>query len=215
MSHELEVEALFDEWATEDGAVDMAREHWARVEPVLSALEPSEGRYLEIGPGNGYALEYIARTKFAKGHACAVELSQEMASMSAARVRDLDNVDIDVESFRSWRAPAGVQFDLIFSMEVFYYFEDIAGAIEKAAGLLAPGGELIVMVDYYEESEESRDWSQELGVKLTRWPQSRYLDAFNAAGLQGVKQEIKSGGVHEHGLTLCTRGRKPSKLVND
>ncbi|MFC3606949.1 class I SAM-dependent methyltransferase [Stutzerimonas tarimensis] len=215
MSHELDVETLFDEWAIEDGAVDMAREHWARVEPVLSALESSEGRYLEIGPGNGYALEYIARSKFAKGYVRAVELSQEMANMSATRVQDLDNVDIDVGSFLSWHAPAGMQFDLIFSMEVFYYFEDIAAAIEKAARLLAPGGELIVMVDYYEESEDSRDWSQELGVKLTRWPQNRYLDAFKAAGLQSVKQEIKSGGVQEFGLTVCTRGRKPSKPVHD
>ncbi|MGY1447790.1 class I SAM-dependent methyltransferase [Pseudomonas chlororaphis] len=209
MSHELEVEALFDEWAIEDGAVDMAREHWARVEPVLSALEPSTGRYLEIGPGNGYALEYMARSKFASGHCLAVELSQEMARMCATRVSDLDNVEIDVESFLNWRPPAGRHFDLIFSMEVFYYFEDIAAAIEKAASLLAPGGELIVMVDYYEESHESQDWAQELGVKLTRWPQARYLDAFKAAGLQAVTQEVKSGGVHEHGLTLCTRGKRP------
>ncbi|AIC20092.1 class I SAM-dependent methyltransferase [Pseudomonas chlororaphis] len=209
MSHELEVEALFDEWAIEDGAVDMAREHWARVEPVLSALEPSTGRYLEIGPGNGYALEYMARSKFASGHCLAVELSQEMARMCATRVSDLDNVEIDVESFLNWRPPAGRHFDLIFSMEVFYYFENIAAAIEKAASLLAPGGELIVMVDYYEESHESQDWAQELGVKLTRWPQARYLDAFKAAGLQAVTQEVKSGGVHEHGLTLCTRGKRP------
>lgn len=209
MSHELEVEALFDEWAIEDGAVDMAREHWARVEPVLSALEPSTGRYLEIGPGNGYALEYMARSKFASGHCLAVELSQEMARMCATRVSDLDNVEIVVESFLNWRPPAGRHFDLIFSMEVFYYFENIAAAIEKAASLLAPGGELIVMVDYYEESHESQDWAQELGVKLTRWPQARYLDAFKAAGLQAVTQEVKSGGVHEHGLTLCTRGKRP------
>ncbi|AZD08469.1 hypothetical protein C4K26_3066 [Pseudomonas chlororaphis] len=208
MSHELEVEALFDEWAIEDGAVDMAREHWARVEPVLSALAPSTGRYLEIGPGNGYALEYMARSKFASGHCLAVELSQEMARMCATRVSDLDNVEIDVESFLNWRPPAGSHFDLIFSMEVFYYFEDITAAIKKAASLLAPGGELIVMVDYYEESHESQDWAQELGVKLTRWPQARYLDAFKAAGLQAVTQEVKSGGVHEHGLTLCTRGKR-------
>lgn len=215
MSHELEIESLFDEWAIEDGAVDMAREHWARVEPVLSALAQSEGWYLEIGPGNGYALEYMARSKFANGRVQAVELSQEMANISAARVQDLGNISIDVESFLSWRAPEGVKFDLIFSMEVFYYFQDVSAAITRAAGLLAPGGELIVMVDYYEESEASRDWADELNVKLTRWPQSRYLEAFQAAGLQGVTQEIKSGGVHEHGLTLCTRGRNPSIPVHE
>jgi SAM-dependent methyltransferase len=213
MSHEQEVETLFDEWAIEDGAVDMAREHWARVEPVLSAHEPSTGRYLEIGPGNGYALEYMARSKFANGYCRAVELSQEMAIICQTKVKNYDNVDIDVESFMNWQPPAGMQFDLIFSMEVFYYFEDITAAIEKAAGLLAPGGELIVMVDYYEESEESQGWEQELEVKLTRWPRSRYLEAFKAAGLQGVSQEEKSGGVQEHGVTLCTRGTKTSTGV--
>ncbi|MBJ9978115.1 class I SAM-dependent methyltransferase [Pseudomonas sp. S75] len=208
MSHQLEVEALFDEWAVEDGAVDMAREHWARVEPVLSTIAVSDGRYLEIGPGNGYALEYMARSKFSSGHVCAVELSREMASISARRVQDLDNVVIDIGSFQAWQAPDGMKFELIFSMEVFYYFQDISAAIQKAADLLTPAGELIVMVDYYEESEASRDWSQELGVTLTRWPQGRYLEAFKAAGLHQVTQQIQYGGVQEHGLTLCTRGKK-------
>ncbi|MCL9800273.1 class I SAM-dependent methyltransferase [Pseudomonas sp. AKS31] len=213
MSHELQVETLFDEWAIEDGAVDMAREHWARVEPVLSALESSTGRYLEIGPGNGYALEYMARSKFANGYCRAVELSQEMARMCRTRVQDCNNVDIDVESFMNWRPPAGMQFELIFSMEVFYYFEDVTAAIEKAASLLAPGGELIVMVDYYEESEESQGWEQELEVKLTRWSRNRFLEAFKAAGLQAVSQEEKRGGVRENGVTLCTRGTKASTGV--
>ncbi|MDR6676241.1 class I SAM-dependent methyltransferase [Pseudomonas oryzihabitans] len=214
MSHEREVKTLFDEWAIEDGAIDMACEHWSRVEPVLSGIKPSAGQYLEIGPGNGYALEYMARTKFAKGNARAVELSQEMAGISAARVRDLNNVHIYNESFLTWQSPANVQFDLIFSMEVFYYFEDISNAIEKAANLLAPGGELIVMVDYFEESEDSKDWPQELGINLTRWPQKRYANAFNNVGLKEIVQDVKIGGVHERGITLCTRGRKPSKLIN-
>lgn len=209
MSHEMEVEALFDEWAIEDGAAPMAREHWARVEPVLSALRPVRGRYLEIGPGNGYALDYMARQRFAEGRCLAVELSQEMARMCSERVSDLGNVEIQVASFLNWSPAPGVQYDLIFSMEVFYYFEDIDAAIRKAASLLAPGGELIVMVDYFEESEDSRDWSDELGLKLTRWSQARYLEAFACAGLQAVKQQTHSGGVHEHGVTLCTRGLKP------
>lgn len=210
MSYERQVKSLFNEWAIEDGAVDMAREHWARVEPVLSALKPSAGRYLEVGPGNGYALEYIARQKFAKGQAHAVELSEEMAKLSRAKTKNLRNVEIEVASFLSWSAPKGEKYDLIFSMEVFYYFEDIAAAICKAADLLAPDGELIIMVDYYEEAEESRGWDDELGVKLTRWPKQRYAQAFEAAGLLQVNQTIQIGGVQEHGLTLCTRGRKPS-----
>lgn len=208
MSHESEVESLFDEWAIEDGAISMAREHWARVEPVLSRLDTSTGRYLEIGPGNGYALAYMASTKFSAGHCMAVELSREMARISSARVRDLHNVEVDVQSFLSWQPPTNTRFDIIFSMEVFYYFEDIGTAIEKAANLLTKGGELIVMVDYYEESHESATWAQELGIRLTRWSRNRYFDAFKAAGLWDVNQEVKSGGVCERGLTLCTRGRR-------
>ncbi|WP_449433860.1 class I SAM-dependent methyltransferase [Pseudomonas putida] len=208
MNHELQVEALFDEWAIEDGAVDMAREHWARVKPVLGAIAPRCGRYLEIGPGNGYALDYMASTVFADGQCHAVELSQEMARICNQRMQGRGNVVIEIDSFLSWNPPAGTGFDLIFSMEVFYYFEDIAAAIAKAAGLLAAGGELIVMVDYFQESPASQGWSQELGLKLTRWSQAQYLEAFCAAGLQAVTQELKSGGVQEHGVTLCTRGRR-------
>jgi len=209
MGHQQEVESLFDEWAIEDGALSMGREHWARVEPVLANFSPSTGRYLEIGPGNGYALEYMARTKFASGTCCAVELSCEMARICAENTAGQDNVVINTGSFLTWESPESFCFDLIFSMEVFYYFEDIYAAIAKAVSVLADKGELIVMVDYYEENPDSEGWAEELGVKLTRWSKSRYLEAFEAAGLQAVTQEIKSGGVCEHGLTLCTRGVRP------
>jgi SAM-dependent methyltransferase len=152
----------------------------------------------------------MARTKFASGQCCAVELSSEMARICADKVYGRGNVAIEIGNFMTWESPPNVQFDLIFSMEVFYYFEDVCFAIKKAANLLAENGELIVMVDYYDESPDSEGWSNELGIKLSRWSKSRYFNAFEAAGLQAVAQEVKSGGVCEHGLTLCTRGIRRS-----
>lgn len=212
MEHALKIKSLFDEWAIEDGALSMSREHWARVEPVLSEVAVSAGRYLEIGPGNGYALEYMARTKFATGQCYAVELSHEMARICAEKTCGFDNVVIEVGDFLDWNFGPN-RFDLIFSMEVFYYFEDIFAAIVKSASLLADGGELVVMVDYYDESSASEAWSSELGVRLTRWSKNQYLDAFKAAGLQDVLQEEKWGGVLERGLTLCTRGVRQTNFT--
>lgn len=208
MSHIEAVKALFDEWAQEDGAVEMSRGHWPRTRQVLSDIRPSSGAYLEVGPGNGSTLRHMATTSFAKGRCHGVDVSQGMIACARRTVADLTNVELVAADFRTWAVPRTLRFDLIFSMEVFYYFQDVAGAIRKAAALLAPQGELIVMVDYFAENPASHDWPEELSLPLVLWSQTDYAAAFEAAGLVDVAQAVIADDHREPAVSLCTRGRR-------
>ncbi len=101
-----------------------------------------------------------------------------------------------------------MRFDLIFSMEVFYYFEDMQAGLNKAVGLLTPGGELLVMVDFYHENSVTHSWPEDVGTPMTLWSKSEYVEGFTKAGLVDVRQELISGGDSEHGPTLCTGGKR-------
>ena len=92
-------------------------------------------------------------------------------------------------------------------MEVFYYFSNIAAAIEKAAGLLAGGGLLAVLVNHHKDNPESYSWPRDLGTPMVLWSREQYADAFKAAGLSGVEQCVLPDPDNAAG-TLCTLGYK-------
>ncbi|MCH7675954.1 class I SAM-dependent methyltransferase [candidate division KSB1 bacterium] len=197
---------VFNDWGQEDGGSGMETEHWPRVSQVLSRIAPSNGNYLELGVGSGYALEYMATHAFSGGHCYGLDISDEMVKTCRKRLAHLKNVTAEAGDFLQWQPPA-VRFDLIFSMEVFYYFEDMQAGLNKAADLLAPGGELLVMVDFYHENSVTHSWPEDVGTPMTLWSESQYVEGFSKAGLVDVRQELIAGGNSEHGLTLCTGGK--------
>ena len=99
-------------------------------------------------------------------------------------------------------------------MEVFYYLPDIQRGIDKAFGLLNPGGTLWVAVNFYEENAESADWPDRLGTPMQRWSAAQYVGGLERAGFTDVGQrliEAPRPADSEHGdaATLCTFGRRP------
>ena len=200
---------VFDDWGQNDGGSGMETEHWPRVSQVLSKVASSNGNYLELGVGSGYALENMAMHAFSGGHCYGLDISDEMVKTCRKRLGHLENVTLEAGDFLHWQPPAE-HFDVIFSMEVFYYFEDLQAGLNKAFDLLASGGELLVMVDFYRENSVTHDWPEKVGTPMTLWSKSDYVEGFTKAGLADVRQELISGGDSEHGPTLCTGGKRAS-----
>jgi len=126
---------VFDNWARDHRADGMEREHWETVEQAYNLIPESKGNYLEVGVGNGYGLHYMAIHQFSNGQCYGLDVSSEMVERSRQKVKDLENAHVERENFLFWEPPKNLQFSLIFSMEVFYYFSDIQKGIEKAACL--------------------------------------------------------------------------------
>lgn len=187
----------------------MAKRHWSSVKQAFSQLSPSTGKYLEIGVGNGYAIGYIATHQFSEGYCFGLDVSGEMVRRCTETLSHLDNVAFEQADFLLWEPPKYECFDIVFSMEVFYYFHNIQAGIDKAFLILALGGQLWVLVNFYLENTLSHHWPMQVGTPMQLWSQADYKQGFRKSSFVNVKQKLISGGNSEDGVTLCTIGRKP------
>ncbi len=198
---------VFNQWEREDKGDKMGEMHWQNVFPVLSKISESRGNYLEIGTGTGLALEYIAKNPFLHGQCYGLDVSDEMVMKCKKRFTDFNNVIVENADFLSW-TPTVEHFDVIFSMEVFYYFPAIQDGLNKAFNLLSQNGELWVLVNFYKENETCHIWPEKLGVPMQLWSKDQYFDGFKNAGFTNVKQKFFGQGEGHDGVTLCTYGKK-------
>lgn len=201
---------VFDGWAGDQRAPGMEKGHWPAVGRAFELLPEMTGNYLEIGVGNGYSLHHMATNRFRNARCMGIDLAPGMVRLAGERVRDLPNVTVEQGDFMEWNAPAGIDFSLIFSMEVFYYFPSIQKGIDKAFSLLSPGGWLMIMVDFYRENLSSHEWPQQLGVPMHLWSMREYREGMEEAGLTDVRQSLfTDAGKTSSVPTLCTYGIKP------
>lgn len=198
---------VFNDWAQDYHADGMEKGHWKSVQQAFNKIPESNGNYLELGFGNGYGLKYMATHQYKAGQCYGLDVSPKMLEKARDKVAGLSNVHLAAGDFLTWKPPVSIRFSCIFSMEVFYYFEDIPKGIEKARELLGSKGRLMVLVNRYLENEESHSWDQDLNTPMALWSTRQYYDAFENAGFNEVKQMYlnqKDG----HPGTLCTIGVK-------
>ena len=201
---------VFDQWGKTGRGDDMAKRHWPQVKQAFSQIGPSTGNYLEIGVGNGYAIGYIAAHQFSGGNCHGIDVSGEMVRLCRENLAHLGHVTVEQADFLLWKPSTPKSFDIIFSMEVFYYFRDIQAGIDKAFSILAPGGQLWVLVNFYLENSMSRDWPRRVGTPMQLWSQADYKKGFEKSGLVDLKQQLLTDKNAEDGMTLCTMGRRPA-----
>lgn len=201
-------QSVFNDWAKDYHAEGMENGHWPAVQKIFQALPDSTGHYLEIGVGNGYGITHLAQHQFKNGQCFGLDISEEMAALTAGRTAALGNVSIESGDFLTWQPPQNLRFDTIFSMEVFYYFPSIQKGINKAVSHLEQGGRLLLAVNFYQENTASHTWPQELDTPMQLWSADAYKSGFETAGLEGVQQQYITVKPNEVG-TLLTIGTKP------
>ena len=200
---------IFDKWGKAGRGEDMAKRHWPRVKQAFSQLPSSKGNYLEIGVGSGYSIQYIATHQFSEGICHGIDVSPEMVRRCREKLAHLDHVTIEQGDFLLWEPSNPKFFDIVFSMEVFYYFHDIQKGLEKAFSILAPRGQLWVLVNFYLENTISHDWPRRVGTPMQLWTKAEYRQGFETSGFIDVKQQFLTDKSAEDGVTLCTFGSKP------
>lgn len=214
MRYDKTAKDVFEAWGKDYHADGMETEHWPRVRQVFDLIAPSDGNYLEVGVGNGYGLAHMATHQFAKGRCLGIDVSESMVERARDRTRGLANVTVASGDFLEWDF-TGMRFDTIFSMEVFYYFDNINAGIDKAWSVLEPGGRLWVAVNFYEENADSANWPELLGTHMQRWSARDYSDGFETAGFVEVEQRmiaapVPKGSKHGDAPTLLTSGARPA-----
>ena len=179
---------VFDDWAVDYHADGMEDDHWPSVREAFKFVKPSTGVYLEVGVGNGYGLARIAENQYRAGRCIGIDVSPNMVAKARSRTAAFDNVTLIEADFLEYD-PGLDRPDMIFSMEVFYYFDDIQGGIERAFEILAPGGTLMVLVNHFKERLDSHGWADQLNTPMRLWGAADYRKGFEKAGFTDIVQE--------------------------
>jgi predicted TPR repeat methyltransferase len=126
-----------------------------------------------------------------------------------AKARSLDPPgSYVIADLSTWQPPERV--DLVVSMEVLYYLEDPAAMLRRiATRWLKPGGHAVFGIDHYQENEPSLRWPTGIGVRMTTWPEARWLSALDEAGFTRIRAWRAAARPGEAG-TLAMLVRAPA-----
>lgn len=180
------VRKVFDAWALAGRAEGMEKGHGPSARAGFDALSVGSGtRYLDIGCGNGYTVRWAAS---AGAVARGIDISPEMIRRAEAMSSEHPDARFSVSTFPDDDI-SNASIDAVFSMEVFYYLEDLDLALRRVRDILAPGGRFACVVDFYAENTASHSWPEDLGVHMTLRSERGWRLAFEKAGLDVVMQD--------------------------
>lgn len=182
------VRHVFEDWAERGRAEGMAESHAPFVRPVFERLPlPPDGAYLDIGCGNGYTVRWAASAA-PEGRAVGLDASPRMIARAREQSAELPNAEFHVATFPDEHPLEPGAFDVIYSMEVFYYLPDLGAGLQEVLRLLRPGGVFACQVDYYEENAASHSWPEDVGLEMELLSEAGWREAFESGGLEVVDQ---------------------------
>jgi ubiquinone/menaquinone biosynthesis C-methylase UbiE len=166
----------------------MERAHGPVARRMFDQLRLAPGAwFLDIGCGNGYSVRWAAE-RAPQGRAVGIDASPNMVARARELSRDWHNAEFHQAVFPHHALPAG-SFDVVFSVEAFYYMGDVVECLREALRVLKPGGICISGIDYFRENPESRGWSGYVGARMRRWGEKHWARAFERAGFASVAQD--------------------------
>ena len=172
---------LFSYWAEIGKDKGMAEAHSPAVNQILRqalAGNKSHFNFIDAGCGNGWVVRKVREMPLCLS-SCGIDGAKGMIE-NARRIDP--GGDYYLADLLSW-SPT-VKAELIFSMEVFYYFkfpEELTRHIVD--NWLAPYGRLIIGIDHYTGNPDSHSWPEDLNVHMTLKDAHEWVQLFMKAGL--------------------------------
>ena len=174
----------FDEWAIMNKDEGMEKGHHASVEHMFQLLDKTyKEKYsvIDFGCGNGWVVR-----KFKNHSLCKVAHGLDGASAMIKKAMQADpNGMYFNEDINTW-APQQ-KYDIVFSMETLYYFENPGKIINKIYDeVLNKQGTFIMGIDHYAENTPSLDWGVKFNLDITTLSIEGWLALFKGAGFQNI-----------------------------
>jgi len=173
----------FNRWALEGRGAEMEQHHLSIAQQTIARMELKPGgRVLDLSCGAGWATRLLAEAvSGGQGMAAGLDLSEEMIARARAGSRELENVlfAIGAADEIPWRDE---YFDRVLSIESFYYYPDQEAVLRELHRVLAPGGQLFILINLYEENPHSLGWVKQLKVPVHVRSEKEYLEMLRAHG---------------------------------
>ena len=181
----------FDEWALLGKDRGMERGHHNSVKHMFEMVikkQASNYSVIDFGCGNGWVVR-----KFKEHSLCneahGIDGSQNMIKKA---IKKDPNGTYFNEDIIKWVPTQS--YDIVFSMETLYYFENPGMVINKIYdNVLNSSGTLIIGVDHYAENVDSLNWGREFNLNIKTLSIDSWLSLFESAGfLNVVHKQVES-----------------------
>ena len=198
---------LFNQWVDAGKDDGMELNHTPSVNSMFNLIPSkilnSSFRFLDVGCGNGWVVKKISSFKECT-YAVGIDGAEKMISKAIANDEKSKYLKVDLNQLGDYKD----NFDIIFSMEVFYYLKHPQTAINHIFNnLLNKNGCFIMGVDHYLENKPSLKWPIDLNVHM--WTSSilQWEALFRSAGFKNIIIE-QFGQKNDWSGTLVLYGEK-------
>jgi len=178
---------LFNNWVDLGKDDGMERNHTPSVDYMLNLIPNhiinSKFSFLDIGCGNGWVVKRMSNTS-----SCDVAVGIDGAEkmISKAKLHDTRSryYQLNIDNLSSYNE----HFDIVFSMEVFYYLKNPQNTLNHIFHhLLNKNGCFIMGIDHYQENTPSLKWPIELEVDMWTHSILEWKKMFQNAGFTNIK----------------------------
>jgi ubiquinone/menaquinone biosynthesis C-methylase UbiE len=180
----------FNQWAEAGKGEGMEQEHINITQQTLAmmGLKPGQ-KVLDLGCGAGWASRLLAQLVGGgerPGQVVGLDVSDEMIRRARANSTGFDNVMFVVGSAQQipWEENF---FDKVLSVESFYYYGDQDRALDELFRVLAPKGELYILINLYKDNHYSLRWVEELKVPVQVRSEQEYIELLSDHGYVDVR----------------------------
>ncbi len=198
---------LFNNWVDLGKDDGMERNHTPSVKYMLNLIpdriKNSKFNFLDIGCGNGWVVKQISDTE-----SCNLSVGIDGAEkmISKAKLNDTNSkyYQLNIDNLSSYNE----HFDIVFSMEVFYYLKNPQNTLNHIfQSLLNKNGCFIMGIDHYQENTPSLKWPIELEVDMWTHSILEWKKMFQNAGFTNI-QVSQVGHKNDWQGTLVIYGEK-------
>ena len=195
---------VFNNWAEIGKDEGMADGHRSSVLQMLELSLPKRPfSFLDAGCGNGWVVRLVKNMED-----CLLSEGIDGSVKMIEKARETDRLNTYYrEDLTTWSP--NKKYDVIHSMEVFYYLEKPEELLAKIHdNWLGTSGRLVMGIDFYRENTVSHDWPEKCGINLMRlFSEKDWIQMFKEAGFEEVsarRLDAKEGWAG----TLCVIGQK-------
>ena len=154
----------FNSWAIKNKDVAMQKGHIDAVDEMFNLINKKTNlfnkpfHFLDIGCGNGWVVRKASKLKNCK-LAEGVDGAPEMIKKAILNDKKNNYYIADIENWNPIK-----KYDIIFSMETFYYFKNPKQIINNLKEYINKDGILIIGIDHYAENIPSLNWDEEYNI---------------------------------------------------
>ena len=192
----------FNKWAIHGKDEGMEKGHAQAVKKMIDIIEKNTSildhkfNFLDIGCGNGWVVR-----KFSNHKNCNLALGVDGAPAMIGKAKCLDKkgvyVNVDIEK---WNCKDN--FNIIFSMETFYYFNNPGKLLDTINNIILKNGIFILGIDHYLENKASLSWDEEFGLSLNTLSINQWITLLKKNGFTNVKRYIHGTKKNWHGTLI-------------